>query len=135
MFGKKVFAAMLVTILGASLFGANAAKAVINLDEADKSSAVATYAMETLKATVEDHDDYYVVGGDGADLNVMGMVGLAGPTGSFVTVRFDLSGMVFNATPDLTFDGGHGTASRRTGGNAGDAFVSFIAPRNARHAW
>ena len=53
MFGKKVFAAMLATVLGASLFGANAAKAVINLDPAtDKTMAVATYATETLTEAV-----------------------------------------------------------------------------------
>ena len=45
MLGKKVFAAMLATVLGASLFGANAAKAVINLD--DDTGAV-IYATETL---------------------------------------------------------------------------------------
>ena len=36
MLGKKVFAAMLATVLGASLFGANAAKAQINLDAEPK---------------------------------------------------------------------------------------------------
>ena len=128
MLGKKVFAAMLATVLGASLFGANAAKAVIDLD-AEPKPAVATYAMETLEATVDDHDDYYVViGENGTGLNVTGDVGLAGPVGSFVTVRFDLRGMVFNDAPSLMISPGHGDASLRTGG-AGKTFVSFIAPR------
>ena len=131
MFGKKVFAAMLATVLGASLFGANAAKAEIDLDATDKSSAAATYATETLATAVEGHGDYYVVVDNGSDLDVAAEVGLAGPIGSFVTVRFDLSGMVFNAPPTLSFDSGHGDASRRTGGTAGEAFVSFIAPRTS----
>ena len=127
MFGKKVFAAMLATVLGASLFGANAAKAVIDLDT---DSGAVTYAMETLDETVAENDDYYVVTGDtnANDLDVMGMVGLAGPTGSFVTVRFDLRGMVFNDAPSLDFSPSYGTPSLRTGG-AGKTFVSFIAPR------
>ena len=83
MFGKKVFAAMLATILGASLFGANAAKAVINLDaETDKTAAVATYATETLTEAVPDSDGYYKVESSnvaGDSLNVTGMVGLGGP--------------------------------------------------------
>ena len=62
MFGKKVFAAMLATILGASLFGANAANAQINLDADDKSAVI--YATETLATPVEDHSDYYVVDAD-----------------------------------------------------------------------
>ena len=131
MFGKKVFAAMLATILGASLFGANAAKAVLNLD-LDTGGVI--YATETLAMAVDDHDDYYVVDDSGTDLNVIGMVGLGGPSGTFVTVRFDLGGMVFNTTPSLAFSDNHGTASRRTGGNAGDAFVSFIASRTGASA-
>ena len=131
MFGKKVFAAMLATVLGASLFGANAAKAVINLD-AMPQPAVAIYATETLADTdtVAGHDDYSVVHGEGALLDVVGKVGLAGPGGSFVTVRFDLRGMVFNEAPALEISDGHeGTPSLRTGG-AGEAFVSFIANRS-----
>ena len=94
MFGKKVFAAMLATVLGASLFGANAAKAQINLD-ADMGGV--TYATETLAATVTDHDDYSVVDGlRHCNLNVTGAIGLGGPSGTFVTVRFDLGGMVFS---------------------------------------
>ena len=50
MFGKKVFAAMLATILGASLFGANAAKAQLNLD--DDTGAI-TYATETLVGSTD----------------------------------------------------------------------------------
>ena len=129
MFGKKVFAAMLATVLGASLFGANAAKAQINLDADDKSAVI--YATETLATAVEGHGDYYVVEDDGDNLNVLSKVGLGGPSGTFVTVRFDLGGMVFNTTPTLGFASRHGTASRRTGGMAGDAFVSFIASRTA----
>ncbi len=128
MFGKKVFAAMLATVLGASLFGANAAKAVIDLDSDDKSAVI--YATETLATPVEDHGDYYVVDASGTDLNVTSMVGLGGPSGTFVTVRFDLGGMVFNTTPTLAIAGSHGTASRRIGGDAGDTFVSFIASRS-----
>ena len=132
MFGKKVFAAMLATVLGASLFGANAAKAVIDLD-ADEKPAV-TYATETLATPVMDHDDYYVVDAVGSNLNVLSMVGIGGPDGTFVTVRFDLGGMVFNTTPTLAIAGSHGAASLRIGGNAGDAFVSFIASRSAATA-
>ena len=128
MFGKKVFAAMLATVLGASLFGANAAKAQLDLDE-DEGGVI--YATETLTEAVEDHGDYYVVDGTGAgNLNVTAAIGLGGPSGTFVTVRFDLGGMVFNMTPSLAISPGHGTAaSLRTGGNAGDASVSFIASR------
>ena len=40
--------------------------------------------------------------------------------------------MVFNTTPTLSFASGHtGGASRRTGGQTGDAFVSFIASRTS----
>ena len=126
MLGKKVFAAMLATVLGASLFGANAANAALDLDA---NEGAVTYATETLATPVEDHGDYYVVEDSSANvLDVTGMVGLGGPTGSFVTVRFDLSGMVFNATPTLAI-ADHGAASRRAGGMAGETFVSFIAPR------
>ena len=131
MFGKKVFAAMLATVLGASLFGANAAKAQLNLDEDE---GAVTFATETLVAATDtDLTGYSVVTGTGGALNVTGMVGLGGPSGTFVTVRFDLGGMVFsNATPPtLAITPGHEGASRRTGGMAGDAFVSFIASRNA----
>ena len=121
----------MASVLGASLFGANAAKAEIDLDATDKSSAAATYATETLATAVEGHGDYYVVVDDSTDLDVTAEVGLAGPIGSFVTVRFDLSGMVFNAPPTLSFASGHGAATRRTGGTAGEAFVSFIAPRTS----
>ena len=93
MFGKKVFAAMLATVLGASLFGANAAKAQLNLDE-DEGAVI--YATETLAATVTDHADYSVVNGENNELNVTAAIGLGGPTGTFVTVRFELSGMVFS---------------------------------------
>ena len=36
---------------------------------------------------VDDHDDYYVVDDSGTDLNVIGMVGLGGPSGTFVTIH------------------------------------------------
>ena len=128
MLGKKVFAAMLATVLGASLFGANAAKAVIDLD---LNEGAVTYAMETLEATVTGHEDYYVVTSTDAVLDVRGKVGLAGPSGSFVTIRFDLRGMVFNLAPSLGMIAGHdGTPSRRQGG-AGEDFVSFIVPRSS----
>ena len=125
MLGKKVFAAMLATVLGASLFGANAAKAVIDLDT---DMGAVTYATETLATPVEDHGDYYVVDAASGNLNMVAMVGLGGPQNSFVTVRFDLSGMVFNETPTLAI-AEHEAASRRFGGDAGDDFVSFIASR------
>ena len=132
MFGKKVFAAMLATVLGASLFGANAAKAVINLDS-DEGGV--TYATETLAAPVMDHADYSVVNGSGTDLNVTAAIGLGGPNGTFVTVQFTLDGMVFseavmgtNVAISLT---GHGDASLRSGGKVGDALVSFIVSRTA----
>ena len=137
MFGKKVFAAMLATVLGASLFGANAAKAVINLDATDRSSAVATYATETLTRAVPDSDGYYMVDSSptdtAANLNVMGMVGLGGPDNSVVTIRFDLRGLVFSTTVmegDLTSgDNNHDDISIRTGGEVGSNYVSFLASR------
>ena len=135
MFGKKVFAAMLATVLGASLFGANAAKAVINLDPAtNKSAAVATYATETLTEAVLESDGYYRVTGSSNNLNVMGMVGLGGPANSVVTIRFDLRGLVFSTAvmnADLTFvalDQLH-DVSVRTGGEVGSDYVSFLASR------
>ena len=140
MLGKKVFAAMLATVLGASLFGANAAKAVINLDATDRSSAVATYATETL---VEGDDGYSVVMAPdtGSDtetnlLNVTGKIGLGGHDNSSVTVRFELSGMVFSAEVMGGAGGdfeivGHGSISIRSGGKVGDDYVSFIASRQS----
>ena len=131
MFGKKVFAAMLATVLGASLFGANAAKAVINLSADDKSSAVATYATETLTMAVTDSDGYYMAVGVGNALNVMGEVGLGGPENSIVTIRFDLRGLVFSTAvmdDDLTSDD-HDDESIRTGGEVGSNFVSFLVSR------
>ena len=132
MLGKKVFAAMLATVLGASLFGANAAKAQLNLD--DDTGAV-IYATETLADTVMDNDDYSVVNGGtgGTDLNVTAAIGLGGPSGTFVTVRFDLGGMVFSQAvigTNLTPGGGHNAASLRSGGQVGDAHVSFISTRS-----
>ena len=62
-------------------------------------------------------------------LNVTGDVGLGGPAGTFVTIRFDLRGMVFHEAPSLMISPGHDAASLRTGGEAGESFVSFIAPR------
>ena len=137
MFGKKVFAAMLATILGASLFGANVAKAVIDLDD-DEGEVI--YATETLvEATVTDLTGYSVVMGPGDILNVRAAIGLGGPTGTYVTVKFVLSGMVFStavAGGDLTIVGGsYGTpASRRSGGQVGEADVSFIVTRSANDA-
>ena len=128
MFGKKVFAAMLATVLGASLFGASVAKAVIHLDL--KTGAV-TYATETLPALTD--DGYSVVMGPGDQLDVTGKVGLGGPNGSFVTVRFELSGMVFSAAVtagDLDIAGEHDDPSLRSGGQVGDAHVSFIVSRS-----
>ena len=87
MLGKKVFAAMLATVLGASLFGANAANAALNLSADDESSAVATYATETLTLRPSKiSDDYYVgrlLSETTANLNVTGMVGLGGPDRQF----------------------------------------------------
>ena len=137
MLGKKVFAAMLATVLGASLFGANAAKAVIDLDAEDKSAAVATYATETLENTVDGFKDYSVVMGPsgGALLDVTAAIGLGGPDDSFVTVRFDLGGMVFSeivvggdTNGHLDIDA-HDNISIRAGGKVGDDYVSFIASR------
>ena len=135
MFGKKVFAAMLATVLGASLFGANAAKAVINLDATtDKSAAVATYAAETITEKVPDSDGYYKVDGspNAADnLNVTGMVGLGGPANTVVTIRFEFDGMVLSTgfmDDSLSVDG-HSDINIRTGGNVGENFVSFLASR------
>ena len=50
MLGKKVFAAMLATVLGASLFGANAAKAVNSTSTTDTGAVI--YATETLADSV-----------------------------------------------------------------------------------
>ena len=134
MFGKKVFAAMLATVLGASLFGANAAKAVIDLDT-DMGAVV--YATETLAASVTDHADYSVVVGDGTALNVTAEIGLGGPNGTFLTVRYDLGGMVFSEIVmggDLETGAGHDDASLRSGGKVGDSHVSFIVTRSANTA-
>ena len=130
-FGKKVFAAMLATVLGASLFGANAAKAVLDLDE---EMGAVICATETLAASVTDHADYSVVDGGTNQLDVTVAIGLGGPSGTFVTVRFDLSGMVFSTAvigSNLTTGAGHGDASLRSGGQVGDAHVSFIVSRTA----
>ena len=134
MFGKKVFAAMLATILGASLFGANAAKAELNLDT---DMGAVTFATETLAASVTDHADYSVVVGSGTALNVTAAIGLGGPSGTFLTVRFDLGGMVFSAAVigyNLTTGADHADASLRSGGKVGDAHVSFIVTRSANTA-
>ena len=142
MFGKKVFAAMLATVLGASLFGANAAKAVINLNADDKSAAVATYATETLAMAVPNSDGYYrVVSSEDSvtSLNVEGMVGLGGSTNSVVTIRFDLRGLVFS-TAVIGGDGGHLAVmdhtdiNIRTGGEVGSNSVSFLATRQPNAA-
>ena len=130
MFGKKVFAAMLATVLGASLFGANVANAVLNLDD-DMDAVI--YATETLVAsTVSELAGYSVVVDSGTDLNVTAAIGLGGPNGTFLTIRFDLGGMVFS-TPvmggNLTTGANHDDASLRSGGQVGDAHVSFIVSR------
>ena len=132
MFGKKVFAAMLATVLGASLFGANAAKAQLNLDT---NMGAATYATETLAASVTGFADYSVVmGGNSNRLNVIAEIGLGGPASTFLTVRFTLGGMVFSETVtggDLGISGGtYGTPSLRSGGQVGDDNVSFIVTRS-----
>ena len=136
MLGKKVFAAMLATVLGASLFGANAAKAQLNLD--DDTGAV-IYATETLADTVMDNADYSVVIGQGGVLNVTAEIGLGGPTGTFVTVRFDLGGMVFSEEVtggNLAIATGSYAepSSLRSGGKVGDDKVSFIVNRDGNTA-
>ena len=92
------------------------------------------YATETLVAsTVSDLTGYSVVMGPGDQLNVTAAIGLGGPTGTFVTVRFDLGGMVFSETVmggDLAPGAAHNPASLRSGGQVGDAKVSFIATRS-----
>ena len=79
MFGKKVFAAMLATVLGASLFGASAAKAEIDLDLIDMGAV--TYATETLADSVTGFADYSVVmapsGGDLLDVTAEDRAGWA----------------------------------------------------------
>ena len=136
MFGKKVFAAMLATVLGASLFGANAANAVINLDT---DMGGVTYATETLAAPVTDHADYSVVVGQPGVLNVAGAIGLGGPSGTYVTVKFVLSGMVFSTAVvggNLTISPGSyaSPSSLRSGGKVGDSDVSFIVTRSGNDA-
>ena len=132
MFGKKVFAAMLATVLGASLFGANAAKAQIVLTKAGgQSTAAITYATETLATPVTGFADYSVVKGDNNELNVTAEIGLGGPSGTYATIRFELNGMVFSMPVtggDLQIDQ-HATPSIRAGGGVGDDYVSFIANR------
>ena len=132
MFGKKVFAAMLATVLGASLFGANAAKAQINLDTG---MGAVTYATETLvAATAADLTGYSVVMGPDNILDVTAAIGLGGPDGTFVTVQFTLGGMVFSTRvmgENLETGAGHGDASLRSGGHVGEAHVSFIVTRTA----
>ena len=121
---------MLATVLGASLFGANAAKAALNLDT---DMGAVTYATETLAASVTDHADYSVVMGPSDQLDVRAAIGLGGPSGTFLTVRFDLGGMVFSdivTGGDLETGAGHGDASLRSGGQVGNDFVSFIVTRS-----
>ena len=135
MFGKKVFAAMLATVLGASLFGANAAKAQLNLDE---NEGAVSYATETLVATVDGFDDYSVVRSTSA-LNVTAPIGLGGPMGTYVTVKFVLSGMVFSApvmgSHLVIATGSYATpSSLRSGGKVGDDNVSFIVNRSGSTA-
>ena len=143
MLGKKVFAAMLATVLGASLFGANAAKAVINLDPDMEKPAAVTIVCDGDScggSTVTDSDGYSVVNGTNVGehcLNVTGMVGLGGPAGTFVTIRFDLGGMVFsNAIPPTLRSSAMAPApipTNSTGGMAGDdrCVISSLPPLEA----
>ena len=144
MFGKKVFAAMLATVLGASLFGANTAKAVIALSEdGDQTVAAVIYATETLVDTVAGHKGYSVVSGNDDNdsptelLNVTAKIGLGGPQNTFATIRFELSGMVFSQdvmdgnNGDLAIASSHDNIGVRSGGDVGDDYVSFIANRSS----
>ena len=129
-------AAMLGTVV---LLGTNAANAVINLDAsaADKANAVATYAKETLVTAVDGEDGmtYYMVDGAADTLEVQGMVGVGGTSGSVLILEYVLDGMVFTETSatELTLGldncSAGNTATRRGGGTKGVNKVSFIFTR------
>ena len=64
-------------------------------------------------------------------LNVTAEIGLGGPPSTYATIRFALGGMVFSdtvAAADLTSND-HENIGVRSGGDVGDAYVSFIASR------
>ena len=83
-----------------ALLGTNAANAAINLDATDKSKAAATYAEETVTATVSSDATgtfYEVMGGAGnaSVLNVFGAIGVGATQDTEVEVKVDLTNMVF----------------------------------------
>ena len=132
MFGKKVFAAMLATVLGASLFGTNAAKAVIDLDT-DMGGLV--FAKETLLTArtidgVGDNKDktYFEVNGatDALDVTTVSKIGWT--QNSSVRVTYELTGMVFSSqisAEDLTGAPGIGAVTKLGGGDPGESTVTF----------
>ena len=139
MLGKKVFAATLATVLGASLFGANAAKAaVINLSSDDKTSPIATYAEETLSAAdgdtqkgIADEETYYKVMGfpdvgqtTTTNWMVTSEVGAGLAQNDVVLIRYDFQNMVLTSPPDLSLTG-IDTIVLRSGGAIGDNNVVF----------
>ena len=139
MLSKTPFRIAGAAILGTvALLGTNAANAVIMLDAEDKSGRV-TYAKETLLSssdrtvTVDDETYYVVDGGDDA-LDVSGMVGIGGTTGSNLIIRFDFENMVMTDDSDpmlqVTTDTGGSPqdATLRSGGE-GKRHVTFIVER------
>ena len=140
MLSKKSFgiagAAMLGTV---ALLGTNAAYAVIDLDAEDKSDPAATYAKETIIASVKGEDDrtYYRVDSntDGV-LNVEGEVGVGGTVDSVLIIQYVLEGMVFTKTSAPAMQIGSTNcnsaspsgdeATKRGGGDEGENTVSFI---------
>ena len=129
MFGKKVFAAMLATVLGASLFGANAAKAEINLDT-DEGGLV--FAKETLltASTIPGTGDnkgktYFQVNGDTDALTVTTASKIGWTQNSSVRVKYELTGMVFSSQISAEDLGGAGTATKLGGGDPGGSTVTF----------
>ena len=127
-------AAMLGTV---ALLGTNAANALIDLDSDSKSSAAATYAMETITSTVagEDGNTYYVVSGAADSLDVKGEVGVGGTANSVLIMELVFDGMVFTDTssPTLRIGGrdcsGGELATKRGGGGKGEGRISFIFTR------
>ena len=131
-FGGIAGAAMLGT---AALLGTNAANAVIDLEAETKDDPVVTFAMETLEATADDDDMYYVVvGGSGdASLDVQTVLGVAGAGGANddLIVTFNLDGMIFTEGSAIALAGSDGVTFgvAASGGKDGDDSVVYTAKR------
>ena len=81
---------------------------------------------------------YYVVKADGTNLNFVMTLGFGSPPDISLTVRYNLSGLVFTggSNPMLASEiGGPPTYTLRRGGGEGDNFVEFlVSGGNAREA-